>query len=92
MTGLLWSLAASGLILAACAPAAVAPADSAGQSAPAADAPRSSAPEQENAVPNPLPDGPLAPKLKNDVWLNSRPLTTADLRGSVVLIDFWTFG
>lgn len=92
MTGLLWSFAASGLILAACAPAAVAPADSAGQSAPAADAPEPSAPEQEKAVPNPLPDGPLAPELKNDVWLNSRPLTTADLRGSVVLIDFWTFG
>jgi thiol-disulfide isomerase/thioredoxin len=24
-------------------------------------------------------------------WLNSAPLTTADLRGSVVLIDFWTY-
>jgi len=43
-------------------------------------------------VPNPLPDGPLAPELKNDIWLNTGPLTTADLRGHVVLIDFWTFG
>ncbi|HKZ83384.1 MAG TPA: hypothetical protein VJ793_06975 [Anaerolineae bacterium] len=92
MKSLLLGLAASGLILAACAPAAVAPADSARQSAPAADAPESSAPEQENAVPNPLPDGPLAPELKNDIWLNTGPLTTADLRGHVVLIDFWTFG
>lgn len=25
-------------------------------------------------------------------WLNSSPLTTADLKGSVVLIQFWTFG
>ncbi|MGD0598547.1 MAG: redoxin domain-containing protein [Terriglobales bacterium] len=24
-------------------------------------------------------------------WLNSRPLTAADLRGKVVLIDFWTY-
>jgi len=24
-------------------------------------------------------------------WLNSRPLTPADLRGHVVLIDFWTY-
>src|SRR5881398_2726439 len=24
-------------------------------------------------------------------WLNSRPLTEADLRGKVVLIDFWTY-
>ena len=24
-------------------------------------------------------------------WLNSEPLTTADLRGHVVLVDFWTW-
>ena len=24
-------------------------------------------------------------------WLNSEPLDTADLRGHVVLVDFWTF-
>jgi thiol-disulfide isomerase/thioredoxin len=24
-------------------------------------------------------------------WLNSQPLTTADLRGHVVLVDFWTY-
>src|ERR687898_1338500 len=26
-----------------------------------------------------------------DAWLNSPPLTPADLRGKVVLIDFWTY-
>ena len=26
-----------------------------------------------------------------DAWINSKPLTFADLKGRVVLIDFWTF-
>ena len=25
------------------------------------------------------------------LWLNSPPLTTEDLRGNVVLVDFWTY-
>src|SRR5262249_49938689 len=25
-------------------------------------------------------------------WINSAPLTTPDLRGKVVLVEFWTFG
>ena len=28
---------------------------------------------------------------KGDNWLNSKPLTMADLKGKVVLIDFWTY-
>ena len=33
-----------------------------------------------------------APELFNQVWLNSQPLKVADLRGKVVVVDFWTFG
>ena len=34
-----------------------------------------------------------APELTNAVWLNiDKPLRLADLRGKVILIDFWTFG
>lgn len=34
-----------------------------------------------------------APELVNEVWLNTdQPLRLADLRGSVVLLEMWTFG
>ncbi len=33
-----------------------------------------------------------APELLNEVWLNSEPLKLADLRGKVVLVEFWTYG
>ncbi len=40
-----------------------------------------------------LPNLGLAPELQNEIWLNTdHPLRLADLRGSVVLIDMWTFG
>lgn len=32
-----------------------------------------------------------APGLRVDQWLNSEPLSMADLRGQVVLIDFWDY-
>jgi cytochrome c biogenesis protein CcdA/thiol-disulfide isomerase/thioredoxin len=39
-----------------------------------------------------LPDYGRAPDFAGiDRWLNSRPLTMAELRGKVVLIDFWTY-
>jgi cytochrome c biogenesis protein CcdA/thiol-disulfide isomerase/thioredoxin len=41
---------------------------------------------------NGLPDYGQAPPLHLDgAWINSRPLTLSQLRGKVVLIDFWTY-
>ena len=40
-----------------------------------------------------LGDFGLAPELENEIWLNTeQPLRLENLRGSVVLIDMWTFG
>ncbi len=36
--------------------------------------------------------GKTAPEISNEVWINSTPLRLADLRGKVVLIEFWTYG
>jgi len=36
--------------------------------------------------------GPVAPDLlPGGVWFNSQPLKLADLRGKVVIVDFWTY-
>ena len=37
-------------------------------------------------------DSAAAPDLASGDWINSEPLKLKDLRGRVVLIDFWTFG
>src|SRR6266852_179533 len=41
-----------------------------------------------------VPDSmsPVAPEFAPGAWINSEPLTLQELRGRVVLIEFWTFG
>jgi thiol-disulfide isomerase/thioredoxin len=36
--------------------------------------------------------GALAPEITTKAWLNSGPKSLADLKGKVVLVEFWTFG
>jgi len=36
--------------------------------------------------------GTPAPEVAGERWINSGPLTTAGLRGKVVLVEFWTYG
>lgn len=36
--------------------------------------------------------GKQAPEITNDTWVNSQPLRLMDLKGKVVLVEFWTFG
>jgi thiol-disulfide isomerase/thioredoxin len=54
-----------------------------------------STPSADSSMPKltSLPDLGPAPELKNDTWLNvDAPLRLADLRGSVVILEMWTFG
>jgi hypothetical protein len=39
-----------------------------------------------------LPVVGTPPELNNEIWLNSDPLQLADLRGKVVIVEFWTYG
>ena len=36
--------------------------------------------------------GRPAPEISGGPWLNSQPLTVSDLKGRVVLLQFWTYG
>ena len=48
---------------------------------------------QPTAPPQPLPDGPLAPYIESDTWLNvAQPIAWDSLRGTVTMVEFWTFG
>ena len=40
----------------------------------------------------PAETAPAAPEVESPVWINSEPLRLADLRGKVVLVEFWTYG
>ena len=33
-----------------------------------------------------------APEIMSSTWINSRPLKMEELRGKVVMVEFWTFG
>ena len=36
--------------------------------------------------------GQPAPEIAGGPWINSAPLTLQELRGRVVLVEFWTYG
>jgi hypothetical protein len=36
--------------------------------------------------------GKAAPDIAGENWINSKPLTIADLKARVVLVEFWTYG
>ncbi|HUE96338.1 MAG TPA: hypothetical protein VMN39_06740 [Longimicrobiaceae bacterium] len=36
--------------------------------------------------------GQPAPEITGERWINSAPLSLAQLRGRVVFVEFWTFG
>ena len=40
----------------------------------------------------PFATGKPAPDISGGPWLNSNPLTINDLKGRVVLVEFWTYG
>jgi hypothetical protein len=51
-------------------------------------------PVEEKSIPtSSLPNLGPAPEVDNEIWLNiDQPLSLADLRGQVVLLEMWTFG
>lgn len=76
--------------LAACTPAAVEETNSSSVEVLASGTLMPPTPEE---IVVELPDMGEAPEFRNEVWLNSAgPVTLADQRGKVVLLEFWTFG
>lgn len=58
-----------------------------------APAPAETATKQPPAPAIQFSDSGPAPEIANETWINAAaPLTLADLRGKVVLLEFWTFG
>jgi hypothetical protein len=48
-------------------------------------------PASTGAQAPPRPGAP-APEIAGGPWIGSPPLTTAGLRGRVVVVEFWTYG
>ena len=46
----------------------------------------------EQVIQKVMPKPPLAPEIASSTWLNSPVLATQDLRGHVVVVEFWTHG
>ena len=69
-----------------------APAETAAAPAETAE-PAAAAPVGETPAAADLPILGPAPAWRNEVWINNEgPLPLEDLRGKVVLLEFWTFG
>ena len=39
-----------------------------------------------------VPIGKPAPEFSGSSWINSNPLKPEDLKGRVVMVEFWTYG
>lgn len=39
-----------------------------------------------------IPHGKEAPAISGSSWINSAPLKINDLKGRVILVEFWTYG
>jgi len=39
-----------------------------------------------------ITNGATAPDVAGENWFNSKPLTMGELKGRVVLVEFWTYG
>ena len=39
-----------------------------------------------------ITNGAVAPDVAGDHWINSKALTIGELKGRVVLVEFWTYG
>ena len=39
-----------------------------------------------------ISSGKAAPDVAGENWINSKPLTISELKGRVVLVEFWTYG
>ncbi len=95
-TGLFSATLVAGLVLAACGNGTDAPDDLASTNAPAQVSPATDEPSVLEAVtPSQLVGGSvgsLAPDFAGiDTWINSDALSIANLKGRVVLVDFWTY-